>query len=304
MLRYRDKLIRTFPLVCSKPYEADMTDAQLTHPGPISAKRVTFALLVTAIIGSSAALAASSQLLATSYAVAIVSIGKYDPSSSIEEPQSFIERVKSSSFAAAISGRAGIPELAMLLPAAQYGGSGAISARSLRDPNLIEIRVSLQEPELALKAVTAAVDELMADHEAKVAPLIQNLQSDVALLSRHASEMVKTSETVTKRASGASQNEEAGKDSTALLSALALTESGLAALINDESRMRGVLFDIRRSQVIAVPTVTTTKATSAYRIITAGALAGLLVGLLLLQLFPGVFRTGQPRLGVSRPDPA
>jgi hypothetical protein len=280
-----------------------MTDPQLPHPRPISVKKVILALLVTAVIGSIAALAAWSQLLATSQAVAIVSIGKYQ-SSSIEEPQSFIERVKSPSFAAAISGRAGIPELANLLSATQYGGGGALSARSLRDPNLIEIRVSLQEPELALKAVTAAVDELIADHEAKVAPLIQDLQSAVAVLDRHASEMVKTSDILTKRANGSSQNEEAGKDSSAVLSALALTERGLAALLSQESITRGLLFDIRKSQVIAFPTVTTPKATSAYRIIAAGALAGLLVGLLLLQMFPGVFRTGQPRLGVSRPDPA
>jgi hypothetical protein len=279
-----------------------MTD-QLSHPSSISVKKVTFTLLVTAAIGAIGAWAAWSQLFTTSQAVAIVSIGKFQ-TSSVEEPQSFIERIKSPSFAAAISGRAGIPELASLLPAGQYGGAGAISARSLRDPNLVEIRVGLLDPEVALKAVSAAVDETIADHEAKIEPWIQNLRSDVEVLSRHASELVKTGDSIVKRAIGSSQSEEAAKDSTAALSALALTESGLAAVLRDESKMRESLFEIRRSEVVAIPTVTTPKATSAYRTVAAGALGGLLVGLLLLQMFPGAFRTGVPRLGGNRAEPA
>jgi hypothetical protein len=280
-----------------------MTDPQLRHPSSISVKKVSFALLVTAIIGAIGAWVAWSQLFTTSQGLAIVSIGKFQ-GASIEEPQSFIERVKSPGFAAAVSGRAGVPELATLLPGAQYGGSAAISARSLRDPNLMEIRVNLPEPELALKAVSAAVDELIADHEAKIEPLIQDLRSDVEVLGRHASELVKNSDAIVKRPSGSSQNEEAGKDGSAVLSALALTESGLATVMREESQMRETLFGIRKSEVVATPTVMTPKATSAYRTIAAGALAGLLVGLLLLQMFPGFFGTSEPRLGESRTEPA
>jgi hypothetical protein len=269
-----------------------MTDPQQIHSNPISVKRVAITLLATAIIGAIAGLAAWSQLLTNSQAVAIASIGKYSSGGAIEEPQSFIERIKTPDFASAVSVRAGVPELAVLLPAGQFGGSGAITARSLRDPNLIEIRVSLQQPDIALKAVAAAIDELIADHEARVAPIIENLRSSVAVLDKHASEIVKTSDTIIKRTGGSSQTEETGQDSTALLSAFALTQSGLSALISNEASLRNLLSDVRRTQVIATPTVTTPKAASLYRIVAAGIVAGLLVGLLSLQMFSGFFRPG------------
>jgi hypothetical protein len=287
-------MIRTSWPTRSITLRSPMTDPSLTHPSSISVKNVTFALLVTAIVGAIGAWTFWGQLPTTSDAVAIVSIGKYH-SSSIEEPQSFIERVKSRSFAAAVSGRAGIPELATLLPAPEYGGSGAISARSLRDPNLVEIRVSLLEPDLALKAVSAAVDELIADHAAKIEPLIRNLRSDVEVLGRHASELVKSGDM--KRAGGSSENEEEGKDGAADLSALALTESGLAALIEGENTMTASLLHIRRTQVVAVPTVTMSKAASPYGIIAAGALGGLLVGFLLLRCFQMFSGLANPGLG-------
>jgi hypothetical protein len=286
-----------------------MTDLQQADSKPISAKKITITLLATAIFGSIVGLAAWSLLLTTSQAIAVVSIGRYDqtPYSLIEEPQAVIERIKSPNFVAAASARAGISELSTLLStllsARQYGGSGALTARSLRDVNLIEIRINLTQPELALKATTAVVDELIADHEAKTAPLIQNLQSALTVLEGHASEMIEASDTITKRVSGSSQNEEVAQNSTALLSARALTASGLAALVKNESELRGLLSNIRKTQVVASPTVTTPKPTSLYQTVAAGTLAGLLAGLLLLQMFPGFFRTGRPRLGISRPDP-
>lgn len=283
-----------------------MTDLSQADLQPISPKRITITLLVTAVLGFIAAFAFWSLTTETSQAIAVVSIGnfgRHDQFSLIEEPQAVIERIKSPSFVAAAAARAGISELSTLLTARQYGGNGALTARSLRDLNLIEIRINLAQPELALKAITAVVDELLADHEAKTAPLIQNLQSTLTTLDRHASEMIKASDAITKRVSGTSQNEVIGQDSTALLSALALTESGLGALVISESELRILISNIHRSQVIGVPTVITPKATSLYQSVAAGTLAGLLVGLLLLQMFPGFFRTGRPRLGTSQPDP-
>ena len=114
--------------------------------------------------------------------------------------------------------------------------------------------------------------------------------------------MIENSDTITKRAGGPSQNEETGKDSAALLSASALTESGLAALIKSEGDLRSLLSNVRRTQIIAAPTVSTPRPASLYRIVTAGALAGLLAGLLLLQMFPGFFRSGWPDARMIRPD--
>jgi hypothetical protein len=279
-----------------------MTDLSQGDLKSISVKKIIITLLVAAILGSIAALAIWGLTLANSQAIAIVAIGR-DKAGFIQDPQAVIERIKSSGFAAAVATRAGISELSILLPAGQYGGSGALNARSLRDPNLIEIRVSLPQPKLALKAITAVVDELIADHEARVAPLIQTVQSALTLLDRRASEMIVSSDAIMKRLTGSSQNGEAGPDSAALLSARALTEAGLGALVKSESELRIFMSDIRKTQVIAVPAVTTPNPTSLYRIVAAGTLAGFLAGLLLLQMFPGFFRTGRPRLGISRPDP-
>jgi hypothetical protein len=282
-----------------------MTDLQQADTKPISVRKIAITLLAGAIAGSTIGLAAWSLLLTTSQAIAVVSIGRYDqtPYSLIEEPQAVIERIKSPNFVAAAFARAGISEPSTLLTARQYGGSGALAARSLRDLNLIEIRINLTQPELALKATTAVVDELIADHDAKTAPLIQNLQSALTVLDGRASEMIEASDTITKHVSGSSQNEDVAQNSTALLSARALTASGLAALVKNESELRGLLSNIRRSQVIAVPTVTTPKATSLYQTVAAGSLAGLLAGLLLLQMFPGFFRTVRLGPGISQPGP-
>jgi hypothetical protein len=275
-----------------------MTDISQADLRPISVKKITIMLLATAIFGSVGALAASNLLFATSQAISIVSIGRYEQTF-VEEPQAVIERIKSPAFAVAASARAGVSELSTLLPASQYGGSGALSARSLRDPNLIEIRVNLVQPEWAEKAINAVVDELIADHSAKMAPLIQNLGSTLTAFDRSASEMLKASDTITRRLSDSSQNEGTG---LALL-ARALTETGLGFVVKNQNDLRVLLYNIRRSQVIAAPTLTTPKATSFYRMVAAGTLAGLLAGFLLLQMFPGFFRSVRTSAGISQSKP-
>jgi hypothetical protein len=275
-----------------------MTNLSKTDPGPFSVKKIVITLLATAIFGSAIAFVALSQFLSTNQATSIVSIGRYDQTY-IEEPQAVIERIKAPNFAAAVSARTGIPELSTLLPAAQYGGSGALNARSLRDPNLIEIRINLVQPEWTQKAINAVVDELLADHSAKLAPLVQNIEATLTQLNKNTSEMAQANDAIQKRINGSSQNEEAGRGESLL--ALALIESGLASLVKSQNDVKGALFTLHRSQVVAAPTMITLKAT--YRIVAAGALAGFLAGLLLLQMLPGLFRTGRSQLGVTRPDP-
>jgi hypothetical protein len=277
-----------------------MTDLSQADLNPISAKKIAITLLVTAIVGFIAAFAVWSLTIATSQAIAIVSIGRDQAAAFIEEPQAVIERIKSPGFANAVSARAGISELSTLLPARQYGGSGALAVRNLKDPNVIEIRINLPQPELAQKALNAVVDELIADHSEKTAPLIQILQSTLATLDKNASELVKSGDTIAKNISS---NGEISKDSMTLLIARAFTELGLVGVVKTENDLRVNLTMIHRTQAIMVPTVITPKATSLYQTVAAGALAGLLAGLLLLQMLPGFFRTGRHRLGISQPDP-
>src|SRR3981081_4005507 len=128
-----------------------MTDLLQTDLKRISIKRIITMLLMAVILGSVAGFAASELMRANSQGIAIVSIGRQDLTSFIEEPLAVVERIKSIGFAAAASRRAGISELSTLLPARQYGGSGALNARSMRDQSLIEIRIDVPEPKLAQK---------------------------------------------------------------------------------------------------------------------------------------------------------
>jgi hypothetical protein len=262
---------------------------------PISFKKITTMLLMTVILGSVAGFAASELMRANSQGIAVVSIGRQDQTTFIEEPLAVVERIKSAGFATAASMRAGISELSTLLPARQYGGKGALNARTLRDLSLIEIRINVPEPELAQKAINAVVEELIANHEAKIAPLIQTLQSTLPAIDRSTSEMIKASEAITKRLGGSFQNGEiVDQESASLLSTRALTEAGLGALIKSASELRILSANIRKTQLVATPMVTTAKATSLFRLVAMGMLVGLLVGLLSLQMFPGFFRTGRP----------
>ena len=280
-----------------------MTDLQQADLNPISLKIRAVTLLAGAIIGSLIGFAAWSLLFANSQAIAVVSVGRYDPGSLIEEPQAVIERIKSTGFASAAAARAGAPELSTLLPARQYGGSGALSVRSLRDVNLLEIRINMAHPELAQKAITAVVDELIAEHSAKIAPLTQNLESTLAALDTLTSEMIKSSDAISKRINGGFQSGEIGKDSTDLWSARALTESGLGGLVKSAGDLRVLVSNVRKSRAITVPTVITPKASSLYQTVAAGTLSGLLIDLLLLQMFPDFFRTVRPGARTRRPAP-
>jgi hypothetical protein len=276
-----------------------MTDLSQADLQPISVKTITITLLVTAVLGFIAAFAFWSLTMETSQAIAIVSIGRQDHEAFIEEPQVVIERIKSPGFATAAATRAGISELSTLLPAVQYGGGGALSARNLRDPSLIEIRINLPQRELAKKGINAVLDELIADHAAKIAPRIQNLQSSLTVLDNHVSELIKSSDMIAKTISS---NAEISQDNTGLLTARAFTDSGLSTLLKSESDLRRLLTSIRRTEAITPPTVTSRRASSLYQIVAGGTLAGFLAGLLLLQMFPRFFRTGRTSLGVSRPD--
>jgi hypothetical protein len=278
-----------------------MTDLTQASLKPRSVKKIIIVLLVTVMLGSTAAFVVSRS--ANSEIVAILSIGRQDQSTFIEEPFAVIERLKSSWFAAAASTRAGIPQLSTLLPARQYGGSGALSARSLRDLSLVEIRIDLPQPDLAQKAMTAVVDELIANHEAKIAPLIQYLQSSIPTLDRRTSEMIKASDAITNRLKGSSLEGEIDQEKAALLSARALNEAGLSALVKSASDLRLVLTNIRKTQLVTTPLVTM-KATSFYRTLAAGALGGLLIGLLLPQMFPSLFLIGRRRSEINQPDAA
>ena len=279
-----------------------MTDSPQADSRPVAMKRRIVTLLAGAIIGSIIGIAAWTQLLASSQATAIVSIGRYDPSTSwIEEPQAVIERIKSAEFASAVATRAGVADLATQLPSRQYGGNGALSVRNLRDLNILEIKINAADPEVAKKAITAAVDQLLAEHSAKIEPLIQDLDSRLKSLEMLTSTTIQSSEALTKRIGSDTQSGDEGQNSTFALSARASSDTGLGALVKSVTELKILVANIRRSRAVTAPTVTTPNSASLYRITTAGAVAGFLFALLLLQMFPSFFRTSPVGARLTQP---
>ncbi len=266
-----------------------MTDSARADSRPVSAKARIAALLAGTIIGLLVGI--SIWPFAVSQAIVIISIGRYDQYSWIEEPQAVIERIKSSDFASAVAARAGLPDLATQLPARQYGGNGALSVRNLRDVNILEVKISAADPQVAQKALTAVVDQLLAEHSARIDPLIQDLESRLKSLDMLTSAAIQSSSAIAKRIGNESQNSDTGSNSTFAVFTRALNDTGLGQLMNSATNLKLVINSVRKSRAISVPTVIAPNSASLYRIIAAGAVAGFLFALLLLQMFPKFFRT-------------
>lgn len=273
-----------------------MTDSHFTGRPPISNRIRAVTLIVAALTGAAIGTAAWTQLFANSQAIAVVSIGKLDQFSGwIEEPQAVMERLKSRDFAVTVAARARDPQLAELLPSTQYGGGSALTVRSLRDVNLLEIKISAASPDTAKSAISASMDELVADHAARIAPLMDGIQSSLKSLDALAAESIRSTEVLSKRLSDASEAAGNSQEAVALVSTRSSAEVGLGALVKSLSELKILSSNIRPTRAVTSPSVTTPRAASLYRTIAAGALAGVLLGLLLLQIFPGLF--SGPRAG-------
>lgn len=270
-----------------------MTDLLQAKSKLISVRRATTILLLAAILGAVAGLAATRLTAASNQSIAVISLGRQDKDTFVEEPLALMERIKSTAFASAVAAHAAIPELSIQLPARQYGGGGAIEARSLRDPGLVEIRINLPQSESAQKAMTAVVEQLIAEHEAKAAPVIANIKSSLPMLEKGVSEMIESRDAITKRLGNLSQDGQAEHEAIALRSALAQTEAGLSSLVRNANDLTTLAANFRKSQIVTAPTGTTTNASAFYRIVAMGTLAGIVIGILLLQLSPGLFRAGR-----------
>jgi|GEM_PF-4330124 len=115
-------------------------------------------------------------------AVFILNVGEVTLTNSfVEDPEALIERMKSPTFAAAVSERAKLPELATLLPSSQYGGRGQLTVRALRpvspgSPSLIEVTISSSSGQDAEAAATAVSKQILEDHAKRLAPFVQEMK--------------------------------------------------------------------------------------------------------------------------------
>jgi hypothetical protein len=83
-------------------------------------------------------------------------------SGNVIDPIMLQETTKSPDFAEKVARRAGIPDLAFLLPSVTYGGQQKLTLRNLggNPPSAIELRLSMPTAELARTAMNAVGDEI------------------------------------------------------------------------------------------------------------------------------------------------
>lgn len=270
-----------------------------------SQRKVSFIILLGGpIAGALFGLAAWLLLFTNSQGFALVSIGRFDNTSPrsdqptqanwIEEPQALVERMKSQSFAESVAERAQQPGLAVLLPAKQYGGSGALNVRSLRDPNLLEIKVSGKDPDIARTAIEAVVGELIGAHKRRVEPLLHEVGLKLQSLRDLAADARKSHDQLTKLLDALPRNEnENAQQVLTLLALKSVADSNLATIEKATLEVETALASqsTRNTRVIQDPTVTTPKISSLFQTMALSALGGIIFAILYLQLRPRSYQS-------------
>jgi hypothetical protein len=237
-------------------------------------------------------------LFTTCQGLALISIGRFDNTSPrpdqptqvnwIEEPQVLAERMKSLGFAKSVAERAKLPEIATLLPARQYGGGSALSVRSLRDTNLIEIKVNAKNPATAHAAIEAIVEELVSEHTKRMAPLLRDAALRLQSLNDLATDARKSRDRLTKQLEELPPDGQNVQQSSTLLALKSTADNNLAAIektaLEVETALSGQ--SIRNTRVIQAATVITPKLSSLFQTILLSAVAGLILAFLCLQTRP------------------
>jgi hypothetical protein len=261
-------------------------------------RKASFIILLGGLIaGALFGLAAWLLLFTNSQGFSLVSIGRFDNTSPrpdqptqanwVEDPQVVVERMKSQGFAKSVAERAQQPELATLLPAKQYGGSGALNVRSLRDPSLLEIKISSKDPNTVRTAIEAVVAELISEHTTRVEPLLRDAALKLQSLKDLAADARKSHDQLTKLLD-ASPRDENAQQALTLLALKSVADSNLATLekatLEVETASSGRA--ARNTRVIQAPTISTPKISSLFQTMVLAALAGIIFAILYLQLRP------------------
>lgn len=255
-------------------------------------------------------------VLSSSQATFIVSIGQVgqvSPSGPIgqqvkpdimflEDPASFVERIRSPAFADLVAKRTNLPEdVVAALPARQYGGGGLLVARSLRmvnqgASNLIEVKIIADRPEAARAMAKAAADEIVEEHEKLLGPYVEVLKRRSAILRKQ----------IDAQQSPASQ---AGAELNKKLSQLApeyndLIQVGLSLMTERralelelsyyDSSLAIISQDDRKTMVLFPPAVSSPKRSWSILAPLFGGVAGLIFVMLGLRIWQELVRRRTP----------
>ncbi len=221
----------------------------------------------------------------------------------LEDPSAFIERVRSPAFAASIAARIGKPEFIETLPALQYGGRGRLTARSIRPPNLgpanlVEVRISSFDPDLAQAAAQAAVDQILQEHSKLLEPFLDAMKTRQAFLNSQSLSSRKMNEEISRKMGDGTDISDVSK-AISVGAKLLGSKSTLDLELTGYDAMIGLLTqDFRKTLVLFEP------ATARPRVVwvVAGPLSGAIAGFIFAFLALRIAREVAQRRG-SPPSP-
>lgn len=221
-------------------------------------------------------------------AIALIQIGQVGGDSApilVEDPNTLMERMKSADFADAVAKRSGLADAAKLLPAGQYGGAGALRSRMLRSGDQVEIRVTAEGEDEAMALAGAVLDEIGAEHDALMAPLMAVLNAQIADMEAQAASVRAADTEVGTRLSAIDLSQRSLVEYSMLLSARAANAAQLLDVAESitDARMLALPPQTEPTRVIARPSISRPVLSSPFHTGVLGAVAGFLVGLLALM---------------------
>jgi hypothetical protein len=174
-------------------------------------RAVLIGLAIGAIIGA----ILYKTVLGSTFAVTVIQAGRIGGAESTDirvtpqlvidrrsAPAVLIDRMQTPEFTTQVATMIGDPSAALIMSGRQYGGYGRLQARSVSDGTLVEIRVSLTDPDQALQAAAAAGQlaikadsDLLAELHKNYAKRIDALQSEIAAAQKLASTIEHSIET-------------------------------------------------------------------------------------------------------------
>ncbi|MGN7292444.1 hypothetical protein [Rhizobium sp. SAFR-030] len=255
---------------------------KIRHPG---LGNVIF-LALCLIVGGAIGMLIFKPLLGKNEAIGVIEIGSISTGDNVapfEQVASLTTRIPATEFAAAVANRLSDPGAAEQLLSSVYGGAGDLSARALRDANKIEIRVRHDSEKVATERLSAAMDEVMAEHEAIATNL---LDFTIEQRGRYQEMLAGAEELDQQIATEINSTTSRGADFDALLAARSKIVEQVATITQtllqlDQSTKKPYF---NRTQTLAGPSPLRPLVRSSWQTALLGAIAGFALGFIAIQM--------------------
>lgn len=261
-------------------------------------RRKTISVVVLSIVfGAVFGLVAYLWMFTGSEAVSIVEVGRIGSrevmigkestmTGSIEPVEVLVERMQSTEFARAVADDSGQEDAVRLLPSTQFGGKGRLRTRVLKDGTQIEIRVWGVNDERALSLAGAVDSVLIKQHEKIFAPFYVILSERAENVQANSKSLAEIDERLAEKLSALTTSSADLSMAPILLAAKAQSSRDLLELQNSAAQVKADLLSPNTfpTRVVSSPVINRPVLASPLLMLAVGALAGLLLGVLVLTI--------------------